>query len=90
MGNFYKLMESRYVMPDFSWAADYASRPETMASYMDNLIRSGDTIEEIVKRAATEARKRGGRTKYTPGTIYGHIRFRVQQAAKGKHHPTGI
>lgn len=84
MGNFYKVMEAYYDMAQFSWAADYASRSETMAAHLDRLIRSEETIEEIVEQAAAEARKRGHRTRYTGGKIHGHIKFRVQQATRNK------
>jgi len=81
MGKFYKQMEVLYDMAEFSWAADYASKPGTMASLMDRLIASRDTIEEIVKQAAAEGQKRGHQTKYSTGTIHSHIKFRVKQAA---------
>ena len=84
MGKFYKQMEVIYDMAEFSWAADYASRPGTMASLMDRLITSRDTIEEIVKQAAAEGQKLGHRTKYGTGTIHGHIKFRIKQAAANK------
>ena len=77
-------MEAYYDMSEFSWAAGYASRSGTMAGHLDRLIASKDTIEEIVEQAAAEARKRGHRTTYTPGTIHGHIKFRIQQAARNK------
>lgn len=47
MGKFYKLMEKLYDMAEFSWAADYASRPGTQAAYLDLLITSRDTIEDM-------------------------------------------
>jgi hypothetical protein len=84
MGKFYKQMEVLYDMAEFSWAADYASKPGTMASILDRLITSKDTIEEIVEHAAAEGRKRGHRTKFSTGYIHGHIKFRIKQAAMNK------
>lgn len=84
MGKFYKVMEAYYDMAEFSWAADYASRSGTMAAHLDRLIGSEETIEEIVKQAAAEARKRGHWTTYTAGKIHGHIKFRIEQAARNK------
>ena len=84
MAKFYKEMEAVYDMPEFSWAAKYASRPETMAAYLDRLIMSRDTIEEIVAQATVEGRKCGQRTKYTAGKINAHIKFRIDQAARNK------
>jgi hypothetical protein len=84
MGKFYKQMEALYDMAEFSWAADNASRPGTLASSLDGLITSKDTIEQIVAQAAAEGQKRRHQTKYTEGTIHSHIKFRVQQAARNK------
>jgi hypothetical protein len=84
VAKFYKEMEAVYDMPEFSWAAKYASRPGTMAAYLDQLIMSRNTIEEIVAQAMAEAQRRGHRTKYTAGTINGHLKFRIQQAARNK------
>ncbi len=85
MGKFYKQMEVIYDMAEFSWAADYASRPGALASILDQLITSRDTIEEIVEHAVAEGRKRGHRTKYSTGYIHSHIKFRVKQAAMNKN-----
>ena len=84
MGQFYKRMEGPYVMKDFSWSARYASRPETLASYLDQLITSEHTIEEIIKAAQAKGKSLGQKTKFTKGTIHAHIRFRVAQASKNK------
>jgi hypothetical protein len=84
MGQFSKQMEGLYLMGAFSWAADYASRPDTMAAYLDSLIKSKDTIEQIVRAAEAEGKKRRLKTKFTEGTIHAHIKFRVQQAGRNK------
>lgn len=85
MGKFYKQMQELYDMAEFSWAADYASKPgDTMAAYLDELITSRDTIEEIVEAAQAKNEKRGWKIKYTKGYIHAHIKFREQQAARNK------
>ncbi len=73
-------MESLYDMAAFSWAANYASRQGTFAAYLDQLIKSGNSIEEVVRQAVAEGEKRRHRTHYTETSIHGHIRFRVRQA----------
>lgn len=56
-------------------------KPEmTMAAYLDNLIESGDEIDQIVAKAKAEAERRNLRTKFTKGIILSHIKFRAKQA----------
>ena len=66
------------------FAAEEQPKPEeqTMAHFLDQLIAEGMEIEKIAAEAQIEGLARGLRTKYTRGTIQGHIKFREKQTAK--------
>lgn len=56
-------------------------KPETMAEYLDKLVATGGTWEELVKAAQAEAEKKGQKSKLSRGTIQGHISYRVKKEA---------
>lgn len=54
-------------------------KPETMAEYLDKLITTGGTWEELVKAAQAEAEKKGQKSKLSRGTIQGHLNYRIKK-----------
>ncbi len=59
-----------------------AKKEKTMASILDELIEEGGSFESIAKKAQKAVEKRGGATKYSPGGIRSHLKFRLQQDPK--------
>lgn len=58
-----------------------------MASYLDRLLTDGHSLEAIAAAANAEGAARGESTKYTPGYIKGHIKYRKMQ--QDKRQPQG-
>ena len=56
-----------------------AGHNQTMASYLDQLLAYGYSHEVIAAAANVEGSARGESTKYTPGYMRGHIKYRQMQ-----------
>jgi len=58
---------------------------QTMASKLDEILHNGGTWEDLTMKANLESNKVHGKTRYTPGYLKAHIKFRRETQKKGDY-----